>query len=228
MTVEQVAPKLPGILELQHHCRVLALLDAVLMPDDRESRYFSHRSGWNTEAGEQLASMRDGSGDEYAIVFTPAGAYVRGFAHESAMSPYRNDGEVWPGVLDEVPPAFAAQLAEPAFTDEEGVPVVTACLWRENADPAWRHGAIDFPAGPAGADPDGADALFELLTDRRPEAYHAHIEDHLEEQVDLAPVRALFAGQPLTPALLAALNPGLTLADLAEDLRDIGFPTEDG
>ncbi|WP_035861129.1 hypothetical protein [Kitasatospora cheerisanensis] len=219
MTVEHVAAGLPGIAELQRHCRTLAVLEAILLPD-RSDRYFCYDSRWNTEAGEHLASMRDGSGDEYAIVFTRAGAYVRGFAHESPLSPYGDeDRRVWPGVLDEVPAAFAAQVAEPAFGDEDDVPAVTACLWREHADTVWRHGGIDFPAGP---DPDGADGLFALLTDRRPEAYHAHAEDYLEAEVDLAAVRAVFAGEPLTDRLVAALNPELTLADLAEDLAEIG------
>ncbi|MFE4802065.1 hypothetical protein ACFRFL_45945 [Streptomyces sp. NPDC056708] len=33
--------------------------------------------------GEEMASMRNGSGDEYSIVFSAAGAYVRGFDHET-------------------------------------------------------------------------------------------------------------------------------------------------
>ncbi|MFD8594820.1 hypothetical protein ACFV1L_07450 [Kitasatospora sp. NPDC059646] len=219
MTVEQVAAGLPGIAELRAHCRALAVLDAILLPD-RPDRYFSYDSRWNAAAGEQLASMRDGSGDEYAIVFTPAGVLVRGFAHEAEMSPYgHEDRQVWPGVLDEVPAVFAGQLAEPAFGDEDDVPAVTVCLWRRNADTAWRHGSIDFPAGP---DPDGADGLFALLTDRRPEAYHAHAEEYLEAEVDLAAVRAVLAGEPLTDELVAALNPGLGPADLAEDLAEIG------
>ncbi|MFG2694382.1 hypothetical protein [Kitasatospora sp. NPDC048407] len=219
MTVERVAASLPGIAELQDHCRTLAVLDAILLPVWHD-RYFSYDARWGAAAGEEMASMRDGSGDEYSIVFGPAGAYVRGFAHETEMSPYRDeDHEVWPGVLDEVPAAFAAQVAEPAFRDENGTPAVTACLWRESTDPAWRHGTIDFPAG---ADPDGADGLFELLTDRRPEAYHAHAEEQLEDEIDLAAVRAVFAGRPLTDDLVAALNPELTLADLADDLAEIG------
>ncbi|OKJ08180.1 hypothetical protein [Kitasatospora sp. CB01950] len=221
MTVERVASALPSPAELRDHCRTLAVLEAILLPEWGD-RYFGYDARWNVEAGEEMASMRDGSGDEYSIVFTAAGAYVRGFAHETEMSPYGGeDRAVWPGVLDDVPAVFAAQVAEPAFSDEDDVPAVTACLWRETADDAWRHGAIEFPAGD---DPDGADQLFALLTDRRPEAYHAHAEEYLEDEIDLAAVRAVFAGEPLTDELVAALNPELTLADLAEDLAEIGRP----
>ena len=84
-----------------------------------------------------MASMRNGSGDEYSVVFSDAGAYVRGFDHESPMSPYAGDGP-WPGVLDEVPEVFRACVEEPAFCDEDGMPVVTACMWRRAGDDRWQ------------------------------------------------------------------------------------------
>jgi hypothetical protein len=37
--------------------------------------------------------MRDGSGGEYSVLFSAAGAYVRGFGHESPMSRYAQDGD---------------------------------------------------------------------------------------------------------------------------------------
>jgi hypothetical protein len=38
---------------------------------------------------EDLASMQNGSGDEYSIVFLDDGAaYARGFDHESPVSPW--------------------------------------------------------------------------------------------------------------------------------------------
>lgn len=39
--------------------------------------------------------MRNGSGDEYAIVFSAAGAYIRGFDHEAVMSPYAVTACLW-------------------------------------------------------------------------------------------------------------------------------------
>ncbi|WP_308282422.1 hypothetical protein [Streptomyces lichenis] len=63
--------------------------------------------------------MSNGSGDEYGIVFCPAGVWIRGFDHESLMSPYaRDELEVWPGVLEEVPEVFREYVVEPAFSDE--------------------------------------------------------------------------------------------------------------
>src|SRR5919109_1060982 len=92
--------------------RSLAMLDAILSPA-WENRYYSFDTRWGP--GEALASMRNGSGDDYAIVFSEAGAWTRVFDHESPMSPWALDPrQVWPGVVDEVPAVFRAYLEEPA------------------------------------------------------------------------------------------------------------------
>ncbi|WNI14369.1 hypothetical protein [Actinacidiphila sp. ITFR-21] len=219
MTVHDIARQLPEIPALRDHCRSLATLEAILSPG-WEDRYHSFASDWSRT--EEMASMSNGSGDEYSIVFSPAGAYVRGFAHESAMSPYVA-GEPWPGVLDEVPEVFRSCVREPAFSDEDGTPVVTACLWRESGDDAWRAGGIEFPEV-TGGDPDGSGYLFQLLADRSAEAFQRFAEDYYGTAVDLAAVRHVFALRPLTDGVVAALRPGATVADLAEDLAQIGYP----
>lgn len=92
--------------------------------------------------------MRDGSGDEYFIVFSAAGAgaCVRGLGHESVMSPCGNDGKPWPGVIDDVLEVFKSFVEEPAFTDEDGVPAVTVCLWREETAEDYYEVSVDLAA----------------------------------------------------------------------------------
>jgi len=219
VTVHDVARRLPTIADLRDLCRSLAMLDAILSPD-WESRYYSFNAAW--AEGEEMASMRNGSGDEYSIVFSAAGAYVRGFDHESPMSPYGNDGEPWPGVIDDVPGVFKPFVEEAAFTDEDGVPVATACMWREATDDQWHHGTIDFP--PDRADPDGAASLFELLVNRSPEAFQRFAEDYYEVSVDLGAVSDVYALRPLGQELVSSLNAQVDLADLAQDISEIGYP----
>ncbi|MFD5857593.1 hypothetical protein [Streptomyces chartreusis] len=219
MTVHDVAPQLPEIAVLREHSRSIAVLEAVLSPE-WENRYHSFDDHWSET--ESMASMRSGSGDEYSIVFSPVGAYVRGFDHESPMSPYMED-EPWPGVLDQVPDVFRPYVEEPAFSDEDGMPIVTACMWRELADDAWKTGAIDFP-DEATDDLDGSGHLFQLLVDRSPEAFQRWAEDYYEVPVDLEAVRHVFSSRPLTEEVVRALNPKISLAHLAEDTAEIGYP----
>ncbi|APA96960.1 hypothetical protein NS506_02900 [Nocardia seriolae] len=67
---------------------MLALLDCVLggmapAHPTRTYRYVEDR-----RPGESLASMDNGAGDEYSIVFSSAGTYVRGFDHYSELNTY--------------------------------------------------------------------------------------------------------------------------------------------
>ncbi|WP_066936685.1 hypothetical protein [Microtetraspora fusca] len=219
MTAHDVARLLPDVPVLRDLCRSLAVLEAVLSPD-WESRYHSFDTSWGP--GEEMASMRNGSGDEYSIVFSAGGAYIRGFDHEAVMSPYENDGP-WPGVLDSVPDAFRHCVEEPAFCDEDGTPVVTACLWRESGDGRWRVGEIEYPDDES--DPDGSAHLFGLLVDSSSEAFTRFAEDYYGVPLDIDAVRHVYALRPLTQAVVYALNPDLTLQDLAQDLAACRYPS---
>jgi len=204
-TVYEAAALLPDPAELRVHLRALAVLDAAI-GDDPQFRQYTFDADWGP--GQEVSLMNSGSGDDFSVHFTPAGVLIRGFDHESAMSPYgTDDEEVWPGVIDQVPAALRPLLDDPAFHDEGiDAPRVTVCLWRETGGTAWRTGsAIDFPAGDG--DPDGSGFLFHLLTDRSPEAVQAHFEDYYERPVPLDAVRHALAGRPVTPAIAAALNP---------------------
>jgi hypothetical protein len=220
MTVHDVARRLPDIPVVRGRSRSLAMLDAILSPE-WEYRYYSFNTRWGQD--EELASMRNGSGDEYAVVFAPAGAWVRVCDHESPMSPWGLEPpRPWPGVVDSVPAVFQACVEEPAFA-LEGVPMVTACLWRQTGDDRWHAGAVEAPAGRD--DPDGSGRLLELL-DGSPEVYRRFAEDYYERSVDPVAAREVYALRPLTQELVTTLNNELSLADLAGDVAEIGYPTD--
>lgn len=208
---------LPTVERLKALSQSLALLDAVLCPE-WEGRYYSFNAHW---AGDRaMASMRTGSGDEYFLLFTPAGAIMKGFAHEAVMSPYAHEPpQVWPGVLDDVPAAFPEFLSGPAFSLQD----TTFCIWRLSGQDAWRHGAVAFP--PAD-DPDGSAGLLALLGDR-PQAYRAWAEDYYERDIDPAAVSAVYAHRPLTEELIRSLNPDMGLDQLAGDIAEIGYHPSD-
>ncbi|MGW0856036.1 hypothetical protein [Streptomyces sp. NPDC002690] len=204
-TLRETAARLPGPDELRSHLRALAVLDATIGDDPQYCCYGFH-ANWGP--GEEAALMDNGSGDDFSVLFTPSGVLIRGFDHESRMSPYATDDEeVWPGVIDEVPAVLRPLLDEPAFREEDiDVPRVTTCLWRTLDDTQWRTGsAIDFPPGVE--DPDGSAYLFRLLTDRSPEAVQSYFEDYYERPVPLDAIRHVLAGRPLTPEITTALAP---------------------
>ena len=133
------------------------------------------------------------------------------------MSPYRRKPKaVWPGVLDNVPSAFAAALKEPAFSIDD----TTFCIWRRHSDESWRRGAIEFPRGD---DPDGSQTLLSVL-DGNPKTYKAWAEDYYEQKVNLAAVKQVYAHEPLNDDVVQQLNEDVTLKELAGDIKEIGYP----
>ncbi len=221
---------LPDVPTLVRVTQGLAALDAIVCAD-WESRYYSFNSRWDAASGAQMASMRNGSGDEYFIWFSPAGAVIKGFAHEAFMSPFggqftpapasaeRSGLELYPGLLTGFPEALAAFLDEPAFALEQ----TTFLVWRLPTDTAWRVGEIRWPGPKAGPDPDGSADLLAPLAGR-PEDYVAWARDYFERDLAVEDVAHVLALGPLDEARIARLGSERSLAKLREDLEEIGYP----
>lgn len=206
---------LPDVNGLRRALQAMAMLDAILCPD-WQFRYYSFNAAW--AAGEQMGSMRNGSGDDLFAHFSSAGCWLKGFAHEYPMSPYRKSPpRPWLGVLDAVPEEFAACAREPAFRVED----VTFCIWRRYADRAWQVGPVQFP--PNHPDPDGSEFLLSPL-DGRPGTYRAWAADYYERDVELAAVEHVYGHRPLSPGVVGRLNPEVSLGELAADIGEIGYP----
>jgi hypothetical protein len=85
MVTENRLKTLPGPDQLKSLCQSLAMLDAIMSPD-WEYRYYSFDSKWGLD--EMMASMQNGQGDDFFILFNNNGAVIKGFDHEAPMSPY--------------------------------------------------------------------------------------------------------------------------------------------
>ncbi|MFD7153744.1 hypothetical protein ACFV9C_04065 [Kribbella sp. NPDC059898] len=214
MSVLELVRRLPEPAVVRRVSRALAVLDVVLNDDER-TRYYEFDARWS--ATEEAALMRDGSGNEYSLVFAPDGVFGYGFDHESPVSPYANGMRPWPGLLDGVPEVFHEQRDDKAFCDD-GVPRATVCFWRTTADTGWRCGPVE------NVEADGADELFELLADGRPEAYLTFAEEYFEVALDLEAVRHVYALMPLTEYVVTSLNRQRRLTDLKDAIAEIGYP----
>jgi hypothetical protein len=215
MSVYDVIQRMPDLRTVERVSRALAVLDLVLN-EDESTRYFAFDGRWS--ATEEAALMRDGSGNEYSIVFSGEGAFGYGFDHESPMSPYVNGMRAWPGLIDGVPEVFHGARDDKAFWDPMGAPRATVAFWRTAADTEWRCGPVE------GVDKDGADELFEVIADGRPEAYLTFAEDYYEIALDLEPIRHVYALMPLTEYVVTSLNRQRRLSELSEGIAEIGYP----
>jgi len=132
MTAPHLAGRLPAIGVVRRWSQSLAVLDAI-MSAEREDRYFSYDTEFGP--GQALASMRNGSGDEYSITFTGDGAFLRGFDHESPLSPFsRTPPALWPGILTGLPAELAA-VAQAVAGGDRVDPVAQLGTEADRADP---------------------------------------------------------------------------------------------
>lgn len=190
------------------------MLEAVLMPD-WELRYYSYNATWAD--GEEMASMRDGSGDDYFILFGAAGAVIKGRAAATPMGRFATEhGRPWPGVLDDLPREFEGFRLEPAFD----VPSASFCIWNLREEAVWRVGSIDFPPG---SDPDGSERLLKVL-DGNPQTYHGWAEAYYERSISLEAVRRIYLVERLSDDLVRLLDPTVDLDRLIGDAAEIGYP----
>lgn len=195
---------LPSIPQIRRVTQSLAMLDAILCPE-WAYRYYSFNSQWGP--GEEMASMRNGSGNEWFLLFGPAGAALKGFAHELAEDP-----ELAQNIQTRLPASFASFLAEPAFSMQ----CATFCYWRNISDSSWNK--VD-----SALTHDGSDDMLTLLVSK-PSAYQAWAEHYYEVPVSLEAVTTLFAHQPLNDSIILALNPTADLNLVYSDATEIGYP----
>ncbi|MEU3877735.1 hypothetical protein [Streptomyces sp. NPDC029704] len=218
MNVHELVSVLADPDVLRARCRALALLDVVLGGSAPRYDYFP---GWR--AGVDLATMENGSGDLYGVVFDPAGVFLYGFDHECDATPWREWPRAhWPGLLEGLPAALAHYPADPSL-QFEGFFDATVCVWREADTASWQCGPVVFAPGES----DGAGWLFRVLTDGSAETVCSDAEDYYERAVDRQAVAAILAGAPLDRRTVSVLNPVAGFEAVADRARLLGYVVAD-
>ena len=215
MNYSEVSPleRLPSIGDARRISQAVAMLDAILSPDDWELRYFAYNAHWTAQ--QAMASMRDGSGDEYFAMFGSHGAILKGFAHDSPATA-RDPRVAQRQLREQLPVSFEAFLSEPAFNPGD----TTFCIWREPSDSAWTRADLTGNTEPL---EDGIARLLWVF-DGLPQTYLSWAQEYHEADIPLRAVGAVYALEPLSERLVAQLNPLVTLSALTADCTEIGYP----
>lgn len=170
-----------------------------------------------------MASMRNGSGDEYSIVFARSDVYIRGFDHESALSPWAQPSlQVVPGLTDDLPPSLRQHVDEPAFS-LDGTPAITVCLWRSSSSARWEYGV---PVDPHLRGEDGGASWLFAELDGTPATYQAFAAEYYEVDLPIVDVTAVFNRTPIKPRLVHRLNSEADYAAVRDELVALGFFVE--
>ncbi len=202
---------LKGILRSQ------AALDIILV-EGHEEYLRLHHFHRNVSDGTDMVKIDNGSGDHMYILFHEAGAVMKGFDHESALSPYANEEEtVAPGIYEDVPGDLLALLGEETERED-----VTFCLWRTPTDTAWKKGNVVIPE-----DEDDGEGFLLGLIFIDADAWLEWAKDYYEmaeREGQLEAVASIYRLEPVTAAIIAALNPDRDSVSALEELEAIGYP----
>lgn len=207
---------------LRKQMRILAALDIIF---SEEEWLRVHHYEDKLQQGVAWGSINNGAGDHLHVLFTNSGTLIKGFDHESPLSPHaREDGEIYPGMYDEVPETLMAVLRDQEETlDMEDV---TFCLWQEGNDLSWKVGNwIQL----AMTEEDKADARggAEFLL--------GYIEKNSEDYVDwakgyydlqdlpLEAVAEIYEEKPVTTSLIKQLCPERDVAAALDELQQRGY-----
>lgn len=205
-----VIDTLPEPENLKKLLKILSSLNIVLCPEEW-LRYHSFISEFDKNVS--LASIDNGSGDHLFIIFSPQGTIIKGFDHESEVSPYaRDEHEVWPGIYEEVPTSLLSLLEDEAITKED----VTFCFWRENNDLRWQKGKVEIPAGVE----DGSDFLLGTIF-RTAEDFVEFAEGYFELTLPLEVVAQVYEGAAITKEMIKALYPDGDIEKILRDLAEL-------
>ncbi len=143
---------LPSPRRLFGLARSLALVELAMNPKPHLR--------WHTldHSVRHLVRVSSGGGDEAMVWLSDRGCVVRGFDHESPISPWaQSERQLWPGLVDGFPPAFANG---PRLSITEDVENLTFLLWWLDQGP-WQVGSLSPPdLEPINADIDGSEYLM--------------------------------------------------------------------
>ena len=199
---------LPSVDELGRITKSFAMLDLTICPE-LEGRYYSYDSRWLDTEG--MASMRNGCGDDWFILFDESGAAgIKGFAHEYPAA--REAGWV-EQIMRALPPELSAFASEPAFHWDS----TSFCYWQLPDDSAWKETPEQSLMET------GASEFLEILVNPI-KGYRHFASDYFEWDIDPGVIEDICSHRPVTAEIVAALNSEIGIDDIRDGLDEIGYP----
>lgn len=200
----------PNIAKMRLRIQSLAMLDAIVCPE-WQYRYYSFNTNWGK--GEEMGSMRNGSGDDWFVLFGSFGAAIKGLDHETSIA---GDSVFVSEVQKQVPQAFSSFLNEPAF----GMDWVSYCYWRSLEDTSWHK--VIHPDPLLSKSDDGAEEYLSVLIEPA-NFYQDFAKWYFEVEIPLTAIQSIYDHMPLTDELVKLINPEMNVDKVRNFATEIGY-----
>ena len=205
MLISERIHEIPSPNDLLQRLIAYAKIDRIMNPDSDDCmvRVYHYDKDW--VPGGHFLKIDDSGGDHYHVLFSPDGCIVKGFDHESDLSPYNYNDEDEPMLnviaehdfYDGAPVALSCLLDDPALEKE----LATFCAWQAAGDSQWHCAESEIPADWS----DGIETFLFYAQD--PEEYRHWFEAYYETKVDLKIIRDIADGKSVTAEMARSLNP---------------------
>ena len=197
---------MPAPADVMHAIKCGAILDA-MMSKEQWLRCYEYHPAWSE--GVVMGKYDSGGGDHFFLFFCSSGTILKGFDHESGVSPHAQDTfQVWPGIYDGAPEALMMEVHDPAVEHED----VTFCIW--DTGDQWRQGSAQIPDD----EDDGSSRLLDMIHSDA-SSYIEWAGDYYGKDLDAALVADIYAGKPVTKEIITALNPERDAAAALEEIQ---------
>lgn len=208
---------LPILKIIKERLISMAALD-IIFSEEEWLRVYTWHPNWDEKSS--LSVVDNGAGDTMHIAFSKDGCIIKGFDHESKLSPHaQEEFKVWKGIYEDVPEKLLRLLDDEAIEKED----VTFCIWQDSNHKQWKKGNIDIPEGYD----DGCDYMLGRIFSV--EDYIEWVKNYwgLEEELSSEDIEKIFKQQCITEEMIKKLNPDRDIKAAMEELVKIQYPVED-
>ena len=200
------------IKQLKENMRRMAAIDIVLS-EEENLRSFFYKCNWEDQV--DMAWYENGGGDDIYIAFKGDEAIMKGFDHESEVSPHaQEEFKIGEGIYDQTPNHLLDLIRNEAIEFED----VTFCYWKTAKDSTWQHGNIQR----ADDVDDGSSWLLDSLH-TSVESHSEWILDYHEISPDKAALTTLFSNDNWPIKDVMALEPKFNKSNCESELNGLGI-----
>ncbi len=205
---------LPTAEKLKEILLSQATLD--IMMNDEEDAWLRLTSFYKNHFNEvDMAKIDNGAGDHIYFLFSKYGTIIKGFDHESELSPYANDaGEIAKGIYGSVPPELMELLDESIERDD-----VTFCIWRSRTDSLWRKGQVVVPK--EGDDGEGFLLGYIFEDDNLWLDWAKSYYEERAAKIEVDWIKKVYE-RDVTEEIIQKINPGRDIKGAMKELKEIG------
>ena len=195
--------------QLTAYLKILVKLEIIMTPKEDD---WLRIAGFSPKSNDIESFFIDnGAGDRVTIYRKGGTAIIKGFDHESGLSPYQQD-ENGEHLLKQIYAHAPMELIE-CFDDESRYET-TFAMWNLDGGDRWHFNKISD-------EDDGGRKYLLGYIHTSPQSYLEWAEAYHEVSLDVDLVSSIYEGKQIHEAMIITLNPNRDVQEALEELAEI-------